>query len=270
MPPLTTIQKAMVQRFMSATGANEKTAQRFLRNANYRLDIAADTYLSSGSVDNTRVSAIEKAYDDLVDPARGDTRDVLSTETTLEYLQQNLGVDVENAEMFVAMELVQAPAMGEITRQGFVDGWKATDLTTFTKTSQKKYVRDLVARLSSDRLYFRKVYRHAFIAGKEASQKSLALDYAKIYWGILFSPPGRPWKSASRDWSALWAEFIEDKFTHSVSKDMWNMTLEFANKTMEDEALLFYNPEDSWPGVIDDFVAWYRKKYPQEDKMDED
>lgn len=177
--------------------------------------------------------------------------------------------------MFVAMELVQAPAMGEIHRQGFVDGWKATDLTTFTKAAQKKYVRDLVAKLPTDYVYFRKVYRHAFFAGKEASQKSLALDYAKIYWSTLFSPPGRPWNSENRDWSALWAQFIDEKFTHSVSKDLWNQTLEFARKTMEDEALRFYNEEDSWPGVIDDFVAWYRQKHPQpqpelEDKMVED
>lgn len=235
--------------------------------------MATSRYLSATTSDTGRVAAIEKAYDDMVTTSRGDTRDVLSTETTLEYLEQDLGVNVENAEMFVALEVVKAPAVGEITRQGFVDGWKATDLSTFTKAAQKQHVHANIALMASDPAHFRKVYRHAFIAGKESSQKSLALDYAKIYWSILFAEPGRPWKSASRDWGALWLEFIEEKYTHSVSKDLWNMTLEFAYKTMADESLSFYSAEDSWPGVVDDFVVWYRSKYPQqtatEDKMDE-
>lgn len=38
----------------------------------------------------------------------------------------DLGVNIENAELLVVMELLQAPSVGEITRKGFVDGWKAS------------------------------------------------------------------------------------------------------------------------------------------------
>lgn len=37
----------------------------------------------------------------------------------------SLGLNPESGEVFVALELVQAPSLGEITRKGFVDGWKA-------------------------------------------------------------------------------------------------------------------------------------------------
>jgi len=37
----------------------------------------------------------------------------------------DLGLNMENAEVLVLMEIVQAPAMGEMTKEGFVDGWKA-------------------------------------------------------------------------------------------------------------------------------------------------
>lgn len=229
------------------------------------------SYLTSGSADNGRVAAIEKAYDDLVTPSRGDTRDALSTETAIEYLE-SLDVNLENAEMFVVMELVQAPAVGEISRQGFVEGWKATDLTTFSNTAQKKLVRDRINTLASDPAYFKKVYRHAFIAGKEATQKALPVENATEYWKTLFAAPGKPWVSASRDWGTLWQSFLAEKWSRSVNKDMWNMTLEFAYRTLDDENLTFYSDQDSWPGVIDDFVAWYRKLYPEEakDKMDVD
>lgn len=197
----------------------------------------------------------------MVNPSRGDTRDTLSTETTQEYLE-SLDVNLENAETFVVMELVQAPSLGEITRQGFVDGWKNTDITKFSKTAQKAYVRSQIAKLSVDPDYFRKVYRHAFIAGKEVNQKSLPLENAIVFWQLLFSPPGRQWVSANREWYPLWEEFLKSQWTRSVNKDLWNMTLEFANKTMADELLKFYGEEDSWPTAVDEFVAWYRKQDP--------
>jgi DCN1-like protein 1/2 len=33
-------------------------------------------------------------------------------------------VDLEGLESFAAHEIVQAPAMGEISREGFVNGWQ--------------------------------------------------------------------------------------------------------------------------------------------------
>lgn len=267
MAPLNSAQKALVAQFVAATGANEKIAQRFLKNANYRLDLAADTYLSSGAgVDSGRVAVIEKAYDDLVTPSRGDTKDSLSAETTQEYLE-TLGVNMENAEQFVVMELIQSPSIGEISRNGFVNGWSATDLTTFGKTAQKNHVRRLINSLSTDPALFKKVYRHSFIAGKESSQKAIPLEHALVYWQLLFAPPGRPWKSANRDWAKFWETFLNEKWTRSVNRDMWNMTLEFANKSIDDEDLSFYSEEDSWPAVIDDFVTWYRKQ-GQSDAME--
>ncbi|KUI58820.1 Defective in cullin neddylation protein 1 [Cytospora mali] len=263
MPPLSNAQKALVAQFVAITGTNDKVAQRFLKNANYRLDLATNNYLNSGGADTGRIASIEKAYDELVTSSNGDNKESLSAETTQDYLE-SLGVNMENAELFVMMELVQAPGIGEITRQGFIDGWKATDLTAFSKTAQKNYIRQKVAQLSTDLAYFRKVYRHAFIAGKEANQKALPLENALVFWQLLFSPPGRPWKSANRDWAALWETFLNEKWTRSVNKDMWNMTLEFANKSMDDETLGFYSEEDSWPAVIDEFVSWYR----QRDAMD--
>lgn len=40
------------------------------------------------------------------------------------YLQA-IDVDLEGTSLFLAMELVQAPTIGEITREGFIKGWKA-------------------------------------------------------------------------------------------------------------------------------------------------
>lgn len=52
-----------------------------------------------------------------------DEVDTISVEGTMKYLA-DLSINMENAEFLVPLEIVQAPALGEITKDGFVDGWK--------------------------------------------------------------------------------------------------------------------------------------------------
>lgn len=140
-----------------------------------------------------------------------------------------------------------------------------------TQADHAKYIKSLIKKLSTDKALFKRVYRHTFMAAKETDQKAISLEYAVIYWETLFSPPGMKWVSASHDWLALWKEFLEAKWTRSVNRDMWNQTLEFAFKTMEDETLSFWSEDGAWPGVIDDFVLWCREaKGIKPDSMDTD
>lgn len=128
--------------------------------------------------------------------------------------------------------------------------------------AQKQYFSQLQRSLSTDPDLFRKVYRHAFVAGKEADQRALSLENATIYWDMLFTKPGFSWtgRTSGIDWMAQWKAFLSEKWTRSVSRDMWQQVQVFAAKSVDDESLSFYSPEGSWPGVIDDFVAWHRAK----------
>jgi len=38
---------------------------------------------------------------------------------------EHIGVDTEGMDCLVVFEILQAPAMGEMSREGFVDGWTA-------------------------------------------------------------------------------------------------------------------------------------------------
>ncbi|EFQ35414.1 uncharacterized protein GLRG_10558 [Colletotrichum graminicola M1.001] len=195
-------------------------------------------------------------FDKLRDDSK-DEKDSLGLDTTMAYLQ-DLGVNLENAELLVVMELLQAPSVGEITRKGYVDGWKATGAAT--RQGHVAHIKSLVSSLSTDPAYFRKVYRHTFVASKEPNQKALNLEIAIVYWNVLFSPPGWLWKTKNHDWLQLWLKFLEEKWTRSVNRDMWNQILEFATKTMADETLSFWSEDGAWPSVIDDFVAWCKEK----------
>lgn len=128
--------------------------------------------------------------------------------------------------------------------------------------AQKQHFKKLVDSLGKDRDLFRRVYRYAFVVGREGDQRALSLDNAMLYWEMLFQKPGQPWvgNSAGTDWLAEWTAFLRENWTRSVSRDMWNQALEFAVKSREDETLGFWSEDGAWPGVIDEFVDWYKRK----------
>jgi DCN1-like protein 1/2 len=55
--------------------------------------------------------------------SRNDEKDTIGVDGTMAYLT-DLGVDLENASVLIPVEIIQAPTLGEITKQEFIDGWK--------------------------------------------------------------------------------------------------------------------------------------------------
>ncbi|CAG7556236.1 unnamed protein product [Fusarium equiseti] len=259
-PPSANQQKVLIAQFVSLTGQTERQATRYLKNAGFKLNEAVDAYFASNG-DSKGPSPLETKLDSLFDQLQDtkDEKDKLEIDSTMSYLDDKLKVNMENAELLVALELVQAPAVGVITRKGYVDGWKVAGAGA-THQEHAAHIRRLIKSLCSDQALFKKVYRHTFVAGRETDQKALSLETAVVYWDILFKSPGMEWKTANHNWLQLWKDFLTAKWTRSVNKDMWNMTLEFAVKSLSDESLSFWNEDGAWPSVIDDFVEWCREK----------
>lgn len=143
-----------------------------------------------------------------------------------------------------------------------------------TKSSQKDHIQTVIRKMQTDTELFRRVYRYAFVAGKETpEQRAVPLDNALVYWQCFFGADqhqGKPWVTAggpgaaegagATDWFALWSDYLKANWTRTVSKDMWNQTLVFALKTLADPTLGFWTPDGAWPSVIDNFVEWVRAK----------
>jgi DCN1-like protein 1/2 len=69
----------------------------------------------------------------------------------------------------------------------------------------------------------------------------------------------------------MWLKFLNEKWTNSVNKDMWNETYRFHLETMKDETLSFWDENSSWPTAIDEFVGWMKEKRAAgADKMETD
>ncbi|EGX89795.1 defective in cullin neddylation protein 1 [Cordyceps militaris CM01] len=260
-PPSNNAQlRALVSQFTSYTGASEKIATKFLRLAGYKINDAIDEYYhqneGAAPATSTLISELGSLFDSLRDDEK-DGKNSMELASTMNYLNNELKVNIENAELFVALELLQAPTIGEISREGYVAGWKSSNVNASHK-EHAKHLRKVIKALPKDAALFKRVYKYAFVVGRENDQKSLSLDTALIYWDMLFAPPGMPWKNAHRDWLALWKKFLAEKWTRSVNRDMWNMVLEFAFKSIEDDSVSFWNEDGAWPSVIDEFVEWCR------------
>ncbi|KAH7342800.1 Cullin binding-domain-containing protein [Rhexocercosporidium sp. MPI-PUGE-AT-0058] len=249
-------QKALVSQFVSFTGANEKVASRALKAANWKLDQACDSYFTSiGSAAPSKGDdSLSKLFEKYREPT--DDEGLTTVNGTMRYLA-DLGIELENAEILVALEIIQAPALGEMSKEHFVEAWKKIGADSISK--QQSYVAGQAKLLSTDMALFKRVYKHCFICAKEKSQKALPLENAIVYWEMLFAPPGMRWATSSTNWIQLWVEFLTTKWTKSVNKDMWNQTVLFFEKSLQDETLGFWSEDGAWPGVIDQFVEYAKK-----------
>lgn len=66
-------------------------------------------------------TTLNKLFDNYRDNAATEP-DLIGVDGSMGYLQE-LGVDLAGMDCFAALEVIQAPSLGEITREGFVNGW---------------------------------------------------------------------------------------------------------------------------------------------------
>jgi hypothetical protein len=84
------------------------------------------SYFAGGS--GSAASSVSKGnLNKLFDVFRDDVAnepDAIGPEGSMAYLEK-LGVDPEGLEVLAVLETIQAPTMGEMSREGFVEGWLA-------------------------------------------------------------------------------------------------------------------------------------------------
>lgn len=194
--------------------------------------------------------------------------DTIEVNGTLAYFQ-DVGIG-EGIEQFIVSELLQCQTFGEITREGFTKGWGELGCDTIDK--QKKLIAARRASISSDTNLKKTVYSYAFKLGLQpTNQRSVPKDYAVEFWRVLLAPPIITWKTSRRDWLAEWLEFVEKSSTKGVNKDVWEQTIKFAEETVKDDSLKWWDETSAWPALVDEFVEWIKDKYghgvPEDEEM---
>ena len=113
------------------------------------------------------------------------------------------------------------------------------------------------SRLDQDDSLFATVYQYAFRLALDEQQKSLPCEMAIGLWQVMFTASELP----RRRFQYLneWLEFVQQHYGRAISKDTWNMFLEFVRLR---DFMTEYNEDDAWPTLIDDFVS-HMKQLPR-------
>lgn len=160
--------------------------------------------------------------------------------------------------------------MGEITREGFTEGW--SELGAYdTIEKQKKFIQQRRASLGQpvNREVLKNVYNHTFkllITG--AGQRAVVKEACVAMWQVLFKSPSLDWRTTKFNWLDLWTEFVLDNDIKMINSDVWKQTFKFAEESTKDESLAWWSEESAWPALVDEFVEWHKKKNGTEGDLD--
>ena len=197
-------------------------------------------------------------------PAEGP--DIITINGTIRYLG-DLGVNLDEVAVLALLTELNAPTMGDLSREGFISGWKSHNADTLPK--QQAVVATLRHTLSTDLLLFKRVYKYTFFLARNPGQKAVLLEAAIEYWRLLLQSPGLQWNTENTPWLNWWIEYLESRWKKSVGKDMWDQTGIFVQKSLDDESMRWWSEDGAWPGVLDEFVAFVKEKRQEgEGKME--
>ncbi|EDR09590.1 uncharacterized protein LACBIDRAFT_293835 [Laccaria bicolor S238N-H82] len=262
-----------ISQFCAVTGASARDARKFLE-AHKRVDVAIDAYYNDPNAFSTPTK--QKARD-TGPPSTGKLstlfdkyKDPDSKEITVDgtiRLCEDLAVNPEDVVLLAIAYELKSPRVGEWTKQGWTEGWKNLGMKTTLVQ-----LRDQLGREPD---YFQKVYNHTFEFARSDGQRSLGIETAQAFWGLLL-PHGLHGGALARvdtdgdvrmdnksdgwkeEYTTWWFDFLNEKGGKGVSKDTWVMFLDFIRSI--DCKFTEYDTEGSWPSTIDDFVEYARKR----------
>ncbi|KAH9957755.1 defective in Cullin neddylation protein 1 [Russula dissimulans] len=262
-----------VREFVRVTGATSREARRYLEKQP-RLDFAIQAYLNAKEAVSPAPSSsseLEKLFNKYKDRADDD----ITVDGTLN-LCSDLGVDPEDVVLLAVAYELQSPGVGRWKKTSWVSGWRGLGVESFE--GMKAAIPRLRKKLGADPEYFRRVYLYTFEFARSEGQRSLGIEMAQAFWGLLLPlglkggalrlqqdyggddaikgpGVGGGW---TEEHTQLWYEFLNEKNIKGISKDTWAMFLAFLRTV--DARFETYDMEAAWPSTIDDFVEWARER----------
>lgn len=212
--------------------------------------------VSMGSMISREVSEVKIAV--LFDTYHDDQEDVMTEDGIIRFCA-DLDVAPDDFIVLVIAWKCQAAIMGRFTRQEFISGCQAMRVDSI-KSLQNRFS-ELKAEVHGRQL-FKDLYRWTYKFGLdvESGQRTLPLEMAVILWRLVFS-------QNSPLILEHWLEFLEKHLSlRGIPKDTWDMFLNFTEQVGDD--LSFYDDNEAWPSLLDDFVEFENDRQNQNVKTD--
>lgn len=155
---------------------------------------------------------------------------------------EDLNVNPEDVVLLPIAYELKSPSVGSFPRKPWIDGWISLGCDSIS--SMRAALPRLRDKLAHDPSYFTSVYNYTFEFAKTDTQRSITVETAIAFWGLLI-PHGltgtalahtsnsdedvggdasmdaeEGWKPEFTDW---WFEFLTTKGAKGVSRDTWTM-----------------------------------------------
>lgn len=140
-----------------------------------------------------------------------------------------------------------------ITREQFLTTWTLQECTQLSQ--MRKVLDELGRKLELDINYMSEIYNYTFNLVLDTNKRTLDVDAAIEYWQIFFQPK----YPIHVDPSLLssWIDFLREENKTVITKDTWQMLLEFFKRFPTKTAIKEdYNEADAWPYIIDEYYEY--------------
>ncbi|KAG8873606.1 hypothetical protein FRB97_006621 [Tulasnella sp. 331] len=118
---------------------------------------------------------------------------------------------------------------------------------------------DVERKAAAARQKFKEFYMFCFTLMKNSEARVLDMETATVTWSVVLQEKFTI--------VARLQEFIQAHPSYkAVNKDLWTMTLEFCYAA-ENKDLMNWNDDESWPSMLDEFVAWEKSRRPEDVEM---